>query len=309
MHIKGRFKLIRKYDCDFWNLMYYKNKRNRFFNYYRYSLVWRIRQKTFAKDVSFHRGRYPKIGNLGMQRISKSMHNPFYADENIYDIVTFTKAQYRRFFKNRRFRHVSFVYRRGFFRKSKASYDLLLGAKSAFQLYRPFRYSEFTIKRHFFRQLILFYNDFDFIKLKRFGRLGRRGQCGGINHFFFLLESRIDSIILRLNIAGKFVLREVIRARRVLVDGIPISYANYIVKQGSFITFREDLIESVYSSLLDKISNKIFFVQPPFYMEINYRTLIILIVPRLIDPSYVPYPFLRTKSSVVAGLHTILWGW
>jgi hypothetical protein len=52
-----------------------------------------------------------------------------------------------------------------------------------------------------------------------------------------------------------------------------------------------------------------FFSQPPYYLEINYRTLIIVLVPKLIDPSFVPYPFLRSKSSLITGLHTVLWGW
>lgn len=52
-----------------------------------------------------------------------------------------------------------------------------------------------------------------------------------------------------------------------------------------------------------------FFVQPPVYYEINYRTLMVLIVPKLIDPSFVPYPFLPVRSKLASGLHTILWGW
>jgi len=83
----------------------------------------------------------------------------------------------------------------------------------------------------FFKQVTLFYNNFDNTKLKRFGRLGRKGQFGGINYFFLLLESRIDSIVLRLNLGDKFLMRELIRSRKVLVEGKPITYLNYIVKK------------------------------------------------------------------------------
>merc|ERR1739848_45526 len=135
----------------------------------------------------------------------------------------------------------------------------------------------------------LFYNGFDNTKLRRFGKLGRKGKFGGINFFFFLLESRLDSIILRLNLACKFVVRELIKSKKILVDEKAITYLNYVVKK--------------------RIKTKSFFVQPPFYLEINYRTLIILIVPKLIDPSFVPYPFLKSRSSILSGLYTVLWGW
>merc|ERR1712188_42257 len=137
-------------------------------------------------------------------------------------------------------------------------------------------------------------NNFDLIKLKRFSKLGRKGQFGGVNYFFLLLESRVDSIILRFNLALKFVLLRFIRSGKVLVNDKPITYPNYIVKKNSFVHFALDTR---------------VLVQPPFYFEINYRLLIILIVPKLIDPSFVPYPFLDSKSSFLAGLHTILWGW
>ena len=129
------------------------------------------------------------------------------------------------------------------------------------------------------------------------------------NYFFLLLESRIDSIVLRLNLGNKFLMRELIRSRKVLVEGKPITYLNYIVKKNQIVSFTEDLKTLIYGSLHHKIPIKMFFVQPPFYFEINYRTLMVLVVPKLIDPSFVAYPFLRSQSSLVTGLHTVLWGW
>jgi len=312
MYLKGRFKLIRKYDCDFWNLMYYKRKKNKFFNYFKHSLAWKVKTKTYNKEIFWQAPRKKKppfVSALGTYKKDQAYRNVFFANQNILDIFVLTKKRLWKLFRRRRAGHVSYVYRRCFFKKSLSSYDLLLGTSSAFMLYKPFRRKLIERKRHFFRKLTLFYNDFDNIKLKRFGRLGRKGQFGGVNFFFSLLESRIDSIVLRLNIASKFVLREVIKAGRVLVDDIPRSYPNYIVKKGCVVTFRRDIKAKVYDSLLYKIPRKVFFVQPPFYLEINYRTLMILVVRSLIDPSFVPYPFLKSKSRILAGLHTVLWGW
>jgi len=104
-------------------------------------------------------------------------------------------------------------------------------------------------------------------------------------------------------------MRELVRNKQILVDERPISYLNYIVKKNQLISFNENLKPLVYASLRHKIPIKMFYVQPPFYFEINYRTLIILIVPKLIDPAFVSYPFIRSKSSLISGLHTVLWGW
>lgn len=104
-------------------------------------------------------------------------------------------------------------------------------------------------------------------------------------------------------------MRELLRSKRILVEGVAINYLNYIIKKNKRITFVKNLKPLVYASLEHKIPIKMFFVQPPVYFEINYRTLIILIVPKLIDPSFVAYPFLKSRSTLVTGLHTILWGW
>ena len=104
-------------------------------------------------------------------------------------------------------------------------------------------------------------------------------------------------------------MRELIRAKLILIDEKPISYLNFIVKKNQLISFRDKLKKLIYQSLDQKLPIKMFFVQPPFYFEINYKTLIILIVPKLIDPSFISYPFLKSKSSLISGLHTILWGW
>lgn len=104
-------------------------------------------------------------------------------------------------------------------------------------------------------------------------------------------------------------MRELVRSKKVLVEGIAIDYLNFIIKKNQQISFTLDLKPLVYESLYHKLPMKMFFVQPPVYFEINYRTLIILIVPKLIDPSFVSYPFLTSKSTLATGLHTILWGW
>lgn len=309
MYIKGRLKLIRKHDCDFWNLTYYRVAQNRFFNYFKFSLIYRLKQLTKKRELRLLPRRTLKIASLQGYSKSRSYFNPFLnkGDGNLINVKN--KINFYKLFLKRGLRFVTYIYRRCFYYRHAFSNDLLLGVKSSFRIYKPVRRSFFQKKKFFFKQITLFYNNFDTTKLKRFGRLGRKGKFGGVNFFFLLLESRVDSVILRLNLGCKFIMRELIKSKKVLVNDEPISYLNYIVKKNTFISFVDRIKDIIYSNLIYKISIKMFFVQPPFYLEINYRTLIILLVPKLIDPSFVPYPFLKSKSSLLAGLHTVLWGW
>lgn len=315
MQLKTRYKLIRKYDIDFWNLFIYKKtKKNRFFQYYRQLLLNKFQfyaNNLYISCFPFNMKSLFMIGNLGYGPRSLAVVNPFldFRGPNYYEV----KLTYKQFFPNNIFRRYFGAnirrFKRLFFEYQGFKHDLLLGRKANFKLYRYVRRKPIVRKKDFFRKITLFYNDFDTTKLRRFGRLGRKGQSGGVNFFLFLLESRVDSIVLRLNIGSKFLLRHFIRAKCVLINGIPQSYPNYIVKKGSLITFRSNVKFLVFSAIKSNLRKRRFVTQPPYFFEINYRTLRILILPKLVDPSFIYYPFLKSTSSFLAGLHTVLWGW
>lgn len=333
MLIKSRFKLIRKFDCDFWHLTYWSLEKNKFFNYVELSLIKKIKNLTRVKQIKF-KNRFSKLVVVHLRGKSTAkgrVYNPFLNKITRNFLKIFKKfkrfgrrlinrknfmRKYRRsinffsLFKKMTFGKVSYYYRKGCYKKKafKKS-DILLGTKKSFTFFKPIKRTEFLRKKFFFKQITLYYNNFDFIKLKRFGLLGRKGQFGGINYFFLLLESRIDSILLRLNFGSKFLMRSFILSKIVLVDKKPISYFNYIVKRNQFINFSFKTQSILYKLLKKNIRRKIFYVQPPFYFEINYRTLTVLLVPKLINPSFIPYPFIRVKSKLISGLHTVLWGW
>ena len=88
-------------------------------------------------------------------------------------------------FKRRGLRFCTYIFKRCFYYKEAYSNDLLLGVKSSYRIYKPLRLNVFQRKQNFFRQITLFYNGFDNTKLRRFGKLGRKGKFGGINFFFF----------------------------------------------------------------------------------------------------------------------------
>lgn len=121
--------------------------------------------------------------------------------------------------------------------------------------------------------------------------LSNKGFGGSLIFFFFNLESRLDSIIIRSNFATKFFIRNFIRNGFVFVNNLKTTYLNYIIKVNDVVSFDEKKHRLIYSILKGAVKFKRFFAQPPFYLEINYRTLCISLIPKLIDPKFVPYPF------------------
>merc|ERR1712137_1365386 len=157
---------------------------NRFFHYFKFSLIHKIKQLTRKKELRFLPRKTAKMSFLQGYPKSRRYFNPFLneLDKNLLNVRK--QLNFYKLFLRRGLRFVTYIYKK------------------------------------------CFYNNFDNTKLKRFGRLGRKGQFGGINYFFLLLESRIDSIVLRLNLGSKFLMRELIRSRKVLVEGAPITYLN-----------------------------------------------------------------------------------
>src|SRR3990167_5876107 len=55
-------------------------------------------------------------------------------------------------------------------------------------------------------------------KLRKLGYLASKTQLGTINTFFYLLECRIDNILLRFNLGSRFFVRNFIQAGNVLLN-------------------------------------------------------------------------------------------
>jgi hypothetical protein len=297
MFINARNKVLRKYDADFWNFIYNRRRKNKFFMYFRLSLVNRIR--LFYKKKFFFVKYIKRRTKINYKIIKKK--DPFYNFNTLKNVNKF-----------RFFRKSKYFVRRVFFkhiRPRKNKGDILFGIKSAFQHYKPKIKSLFYRLRIFIKRITLFYNNFNKKKLLKFSNLTKRSKCGGINFFFLKLESRLDSILLRLNIGAKFYVKRVIKSNLVLVNNFNVNYLNFVIKPSDIISFNKEFKKKLYRRLPYIIKGKRFFAQPPFYLEINNRTLCILLIPKLIDCYYIPYPFLFSKNDIITGLNTALWGW
>jgi ribosomal protein S4 len=295
MYITARNKILRKYDADFWNFLYNRRRKNKFFMYFRLSLINKIRN--FYRKKFF----YINIKNNRLKMKSFKNYNPF---NNFFNLKNLNKFK---FFKRNKYfvKRIFFKY----IKPKKNKSDILFGVKSAFQHYKPKIKSLFYRLKIYIKKITLFYNNFNKKKLLKFAHLTKKSKSGGINFFFFKLESRLDSILLRLNIGAKFFIRKIIKSNLVLVNNLQVNYLNFIVKPNDIISFKKLFKYKLYKIFYNVIKFKRFFAQPPFYLEINYRTLSIILIPKLIDPLYIPYPFLFSKNEFITGLHTTLWGW
>ena len=60
------------------------------------------------------------------------------------------------------------------------------------------------------------------------------------NFFLTLLESRIDSLLIRLNwVHSKHMIRQMLRKKWFLVNDVSVLYPNYILSNFEFLTVHE----------------------------------------------------------------------
>ena len=191
--------------------------------------------------------------------------------------------------------------------------DLILGTQSAASLrikhLQLKKTKLFERQKLFLKRIIFSYNQLNLKKLKKLGFLASKSRIGTINYFFYLLEGRLDNILIRFNLGSRFYVKHFIQAKNVLINNKCISTINFIVKEFSYISFIKTKKTFLYNLLKYKLKNRLFMTQPPYYLEINYKILTLLIIPKFLYPSYIPYPFFQTRSTLVNGLHTVLWGW
>ena len=104
------------------------------------------------------------------------------------------------------------------------------------------------------------------------------------NHFLILLESRIDSLLIRLNwVYSKHVIRQILRYKWFLVNDIAVTFPNYILSNFDYLSIEDNQKLKIYELLINKIKKKNFFYKPPLYLEVNYNTLTCFIIRKFLS--------------------------
>jgi len=137
-----------------------------------------------------------------------------------------------------------------------------------------------------------FYNNLTLNVLKKILKRATRGRIVMFNFFLTLLESRIDSLLIRLNwVHSKHMIRQMLRKKWFLVNDVSVLYPNYILSNFEFLTVHEKKKEILYKELIKRVRLHHFFYKPPFFLETNHRSLTCLIIQQFVKRHFVKYPF------------------
>lgn len=307
MFLKNKYKLIKKCEIDFWGISYLRPRQTKFFIYLKKLFTYKIKTaKRFTRKFKDIRSFFLKVV-YKHEFYVRSHRNNLLLKENNRRLIL---LNYYILFGRQSIGKSMYLFRRAsrvkFFRD-----DLIIGINYANSNKKlvPKRRKLFERQKLYLKQLILFYNQMNLKKLKKLGYLASKTQLGTINTFFYLLECRIDNILLRFNLGSRFFVRNFIQAGNVLLNNKLIYSINHLVKEFCYVSFIERKKKFIYKTLVRRLKFRFFFTQPPYYFEINYKILTFLIIPKFLSPFYIPYPFLKTKSLLLTGLHTVLWGW
>jgi len=307
MFLKNKYKLIKKCEIDFWGISYFRPRQTKFFIYLKKLFItYKIKiAKRFTRKFKYIRSFFLKVVYKHEFYVRSHRNNLLLKEKR-----RLIRLNYYVLFGRQSIGKSMYLLRRAsrikFFRD-----DLIIGINYANTNKKLIlkRRGLFERQKLYLKQLILFYNQMNLKKLRKLGYLASKTQLGTINTFFYLLECRIDNILLRFNLGSRFFVRNFIQAGNVLLNNKLIYSINHLVKEFCYVSFIESKKKYIYKTLVRRLKYRLFFTQPPYYFEINYKILRFLIIPKFLSPFYIPYPFLKTKSLLLTGLHTVLWGW
>jgi|TARA_B110000971_G_scaffold87240_2_gene89617 small subunit ribosomal protein S4 len=158
----------------------------------------------------------------------------------------------------------SFAKREAHLQPNRRLYGMRLRAKQRFRKY----YGNITEKQ--FKTL--------------YKNLSKKNDMPGV------LESRLDVCIYRMNFVPTiFAARQLINHGGILVNGLRVDLKGYLLNPGDVIEIKRPQFFRLSDALLDRLKINTFFLSPPKYLEVDYKTLIGIFIRR---PSMeeIPYP-------------------
>ena len=107
----------------------------------------------------------------------------------------------------------------------------------------------------------------------------------------FLLESRLDILLYRTNLFKSiFFVKQFIRHKGVLVNGLSIKEPNFQVQIGNIVTIPPKFYKEFYTNFVKNLKENRILVNHPRYMEVDYKigSFIVITPPK---GGEVYYPF------------------
>lgn len=78
------------------------------------------------------------------------------------------------------------------------------------------------------------------------------------------------------------MIRQLLRKRLFLVNDYPVVYTNYLVSNFECLTIDMKKKKFFFDSFFSRIKDKHFFYRPPFFLEVNHKTMSCLIIQKFV---------------------------
>lgn len=190
---------------------------------------------------------------------------------------------------------LSLIRRRKFrsFYKKKFLYEINTKEKEFKRNIRRFRSKEhFTLFK-----LSVFYGNIKIKSFKPFLNVTAKNQRIWAGVTPFLLESRLDILLYRTNLFKSiFFIKQFIKHRGVLVNGLCLYETNYQVRVGDIILIPGNIYQKFYQKFLNNLRINRILTHIPKYVEMNYQIGAFMIV-RLPRGGEISYPFNVTAKT------------
>jgi ribosomal protein S4 len=150
------------------------------------------------------------------------------------------------------------------------------------------RITKFSLRLLARHKLSSFAGKIPISQFKHYVTLNRNLKYFSLN-FLFLIESRVDVILYRLNFSqSPGYIRQYIRHNGVLVNNKLIKVPSYQISINDTLSFIDK--KEVFNKIFYNFQKKIVFMSLPVYYEVNFRLMLVkfYLIPRL---EMIFYPF------------------
>lgn len=78
------------------------------------------------------------------------------------------------------------------------------------------------------------------------------------------------------------MIRQLLRKKFFLINDYPVIYTNYLVSSFECLTINGSKKKELFDDLLIRVKKKFFFYRPPFFLEVNHKTMSCLIIQKFV---------------------------
>ena len=133
---------------------------------------------------------------------------------------------------------------------------------------------DYIVKLHDLLRFRVYYGDMTIKKFRKYLQKVNTRRLDFESKICFLLESRLDILLFRLNLVKTpKEARQYIKCRKIKVNDHVVNKLNYQLYINDIITFEKDLSIFFFKNLLLRLKEKKILFNYPKYVEMNYNLM------------------------------------